>query len=179
MNFYIDTEFTSLSDPRLISIGAVTDDGRSFYGIVGDFPHSTCTRFVREQVLPWLDLHPADANAPFDVLAWRFRDWLAEVSATSARPCRLFVDDEADLEMLRQLLRKGGWMPVDIEACCVLHPLSSANDALRALERWFNENPGRCRHNALDDAWAYRYAIVDHPASVPTPTAQGDTYEHA
>lgn len=165
MNFYIDTEFTSLSDPRLISIGAVTDDGRSFYGIVGDFPHSACTRFVREQVLPWLDLHPADANVPFNVLAWRFRDWLSEVSASSARPCRLFVDDEADLEMLRQLLRKGGWMPADIEACCVLHALSSASGALPAFERWFKENPGRRRHNALNDAWAYRHAITSNGTS--------------
>ncbi len=159
MNIYIDTEFTSLADPRLISIGAVTDDERSFYGIVCNFPRGACTRFVREQVLPWLDLYPADVKESLGALALRFCDWLSEVSASSVRSCRLIVDDEADIEMLRQRLRKGGWGSADIEACSVLFPLSVENGTLPGFQHWFNENPARRRHNALDDARAFRYAV--------------------
>ncbi|MCX7557178.1 hypothetical protein OS187_10165 [Xanthomonadaceae bacterium JHOS43] len=167
MNIYIDTELTSLADPRLISIGAVTDYERSFYGIVCDFPRSACTGFVREQVLPWLDLYPADANESLGVLALRFCDWLSAVSASSVRSCRLIVDDEADIEMVRQLLRKGGWAPADIEARCVLRPLSVENGTLPAFQHWFDENPARRRHNALDDTRAFRH--VTHTPCGPAP----------
>ncbi len=96
MDIHVDTEFTSLSDPRLIAIGAVAGESRSFYGIVSDFPRRACTRFVIEHVLPVLDANPADATLPHDALAHAFCDWLAGLAASGNRSCRLFVDDECD-----------------------------------------------------------------------------------
>ena len=69
MDIRVYTEFTSLSDPRLIAICAVSGETRAFYGIVSNFPKSACTRFVIEHVLLVLDANPASAF--FRALPWR------------------------------------------------------------------------------------------------------------
>jgi hypothetical protein len=42
---FIDTEFTSLSDPQLIAIGAVGEHGERFHAERSDFPRRACTAF--------------------------------------------------------------------------------------------------------------------------------------
>ena len=163
---FIDTEFTSLSDPRLIAIGAVTEEGSTFYGIVNDFPRAACTRFVVENVLPALGAHPADARLGFAALARTFCTWLDD--ALNRHGCRtppacLIVDDECDRELVRQLLEKGGW--IDSPETCVsfyLRPLASEEGGLDRFNQWFDSHPERRRHNALEDAMAYRWAIWAH-----------------
>ena len=53
---FFDTEFTGLIiDPRLISIGLVSEDGREFYAELSDtYQGSQCDQFVQEAVLPRL-----------------------------------------------------------------------------------------------------------------------------
>ena len=158
---FIDTEFTSFSDPRLISIGAVTEHERTFYGIVDDFPLAACTGFVREHVLPILDAQPADAQLGFNALARRFCGWLSEVlnGEFGAPPLCLIVDDETDQELTWQLLEKGGW--VDSPETSVSFYLRTMGLDIKVLERfqqWFDQRPERRMHNALDDAMAYRWA---------------------
>ncbi len=106
MDIHVDTEFTSLSDPRLIAIGALAGDTRAFYGIVSDFPKRACTRFVIEHVLPALDANPADVILPHDALARAFCNWLAGLAASGNEGCRLIVDDECDRELVERLLHE-------------------------------------------------------------------------
>lgn len=52
----LDTEFTSLDSPRLISLGMVSTSGREFYIELSDsWTIGECTLFVTGQVLPRLD----------------------------------------------------------------------------------------------------------------------------
>lgn len=159
MQIHIDTEFTSLSDPQLISIGAVAADGRTFYGIVGDFPRRACTAFVLEQVLPLLEHRQADVRLPFAALARVFGDWLAMLAQSDTSTLQLVADDECDIEMLRQLLSRGGWSEAQIKTVCVLRPLHSVAGAGRRFRQWFEQHAEARPHNALDDAHAYREAL--------------------
>ena len=55
MKIYLDTEFTSLENPKLISIGMVAADGQEFYRELTDgWALFECTMFVVGWVLPWL-----------------------------------------------------------------------------------------------------------------------------
>ncbi len=162
MDIHVDTEFTSLSDPRLIAIGAVAGDTCAFYGIVSDFPKRACTRFVIEHVLPALDANPADATLPHDALARAFCDWLADLAASGNESCRLIMDDECDRELVGQLLRRGDWSDADIDAAISQRRLSAEDNSLQLFERYFELNPDCRRHNALDDARAYCYFVDTH-----------------
>ena len=162
LTIYIDTEFTSFFDPRLISIGAVTDHDESFYGIVDDFPKSACTHFVHDNVLPLLDAQPANARLGLNALARRFCEWLHERlnSEHGSPPLLLMVDDESDRELTQQLLEKGGWVHgPETWVHFSLHPMGLQEKALERFNQWFDDHPERRMHNALDDAEAYRWAI--------------------
>jgi hypothetical protein len=55
MRIFLDTEFTSLESPKLISIGMVSEDGKEFYREFSDgWELVECTLFVIGWVLPWL-----------------------------------------------------------------------------------------------------------------------------
>ncbi len=163
MDIHVDKEFTSLSDPRLIAIGAVAGDTRAFYGIVSDFPKRACTRFVIEHVLPALDANPADVILPHDALARAFCDWLADLAASGNGSCRLIMDDECDRELVGRLLGQAGWSDAGISAAISQLRLGREANALHLLERYFKLYPDRRRHNALDDARAYCLALSnDH-----------------
>ena len=159
MDIHVDTEFTSLSDPHLIAIGAVAGDTSAFYGIVSVFPKRACTRFVIEHVLPALDANPADVILPHDALARAFCDWFADLAASGNGRCRLIIDDECDRELVVQLMRRGDWSDADISAAIWQRRLSNEDNSLQLFERHFELNPKRRRHNALDDARAYRYSM--------------------
>lgn len=56
MRIFFDTEFTALtSDPRLLSIGLVADDGQELYIEFTDgWSEAKCSAWVRQHVLPQL-----------------------------------------------------------------------------------------------------------------------------
>ena len=55
MRFFLDTEFTCLVRPQLISIGMVSEDGQEFYRELKDtWTLAGCSLFVMGWVLPWL-----------------------------------------------------------------------------------------------------------------------------
>jgi hypothetical protein len=125
---YIDTEFTELSlDRRLISLALVDAQGHEFYvELLDGWDESHCSDFVREIVLPQLDLarcgmtralanqalhgflrDMGECEIAGDALAW---DWplLLELLAPGGLPdnvlgCRALLDEhtpalaEADL----------------------------------------------------------------------------------
>lgn len=55
MNLFLDTEFTSLQRPQLISLALVAENGNYVYVELDDWEESNCTPFVVEFVLPLLD----------------------------------------------------------------------------------------------------------------------------
>jgi hypothetical protein len=55
LRFFLDTEFTCLVRPQLISIGMVSEDGQEFYRELKDtWTLAGCSLFVLGWVLPWL-----------------------------------------------------------------------------------------------------------------------------
>ena len=74
MLVFLDTEFTRLTRPDLISMGLVTEDGREFYAERTDYFETHCSDFVRETVKPLLGRVPGAACSQAE-LTDRVREW--------------------------------------------------------------------------------------------------------
>lgn len=142
---FVDSEFTSLDEPRLISLGAVATDGAAFYCELSDWPRDAASPFVRERVLRLLD---GDA-VPHPVAAESFVRWLAD---RAARGAVTMVSDSgfdrwalADLLGSEQLPSGCSWLRVPVAVEDV--------DAVAAAA-------GLRRHHALDDARALMRALL-------------------
>lgn len=60
MRYFLDTEFSERGSEYpllLISVGIVAEDGREFYAIHSEFSPDDCNLWVRDNVLPHLDLN--------------------------------------------------------------------------------------------------------------------------
>lgn len=144
---FIDTEFTNLVDPRLISLALVAEDGAEFYGELSDFDLSACSDFVREVVLPQLGQVPSRSMSRSE-LGSDLKQWMSDIRLLRERPVICF-DSPVDLDLLWSLLngRPSGWqidridMRIDISI----------------REQYFKEFGGR--HHALHDARANRVAF--------------------
>lgn len=67
LNVFLDTEFTDLTKPgSLVSIGLINEAGdHTFYAELTDtYSRSTCSEFVRSNVLPALDAKPLSDHFP-------------------------------------------------------------------------------------------------------------------
>lgn len=149
MLIFIDTEFTDLRAPQLISVGLVAEDGREFYAERADVPLEACTPFVRREVLPLLG-DPA-ARRDCDAIARDLRRWLAPYAA---RPTAIAFDDDRDWLLFYRLLRTH--LPLTISGL----PMGGAI-CREAYEDFFLQ-PGMRRHHALHDARANRHAYRAH-----------------
>lgn len=66
MNVFIDTEFSGLTkDTELISLGCISDDGRTFYGEITDFNHSKCDEWIKTHIFPNLISKGKDGAKPY------------------------------------------------------------------------------------------------------------------
>ncbi|MFX1715553.1 hypothetical protein [Paraburkholderia sp. A1RO-5L] len=141
MRVFIDTEFTSLSDPQLIRIALVAEDGSALYGEANDYDPTRCSEFVREIVLPQLGV-PAEREMPSGQLREELLTWLGRIPVRS-RPT-LCYDNEIDVRLLEYLIGSlaKGWKREYIWT-----KLSSAR-----LEAFFAEHGHQ--HHALWDARA-------------------------
>ncbi len=134
---FLDTEFSSFDAPELISIGAVTVDGkREFYAEISPPPEGN-SDFVRERILPQLT-GPA---YPKKEAARRFLEWLAALGAD----IELCSDSRYDRDMVNALCG-GSPLPVPGGAKCSWVPLPGS----------VNNNP----HHALQDARMLREAFA-------------------
>jgi diamine N-acetyltransferase len=148
---YLDSEFTRLDRPQLLSLGAVADDGAEFYAEIAD-PHDAqakplterCSAFVRSVVLPQL----ANCARPRAEVAAEFRRWLAQRGAP--RPLTIVSDSGFDRWALTDLLQDEE-LPPGVDWLRV--PIASP-----ALDRACQRLRLR-RHHALDDARALRAAV--------------------
>lgn len=73
MKIYFDTEFSSLWDPQLISVGMAAEDGSTFYV---ELLHDTRrnSRFTTEVVMPLLAVKPIDRARARDAVVAYLRE---------------------------------------------------------------------------------------------------------
>src|SRR5882724_3306417 len=143
---FIDSEFTSLAEPRLISIGAVATDGANFYCELSDWPRSSCSELVLATVIPLLD---GDA-VPHPVAAESFIHWLGE--RAQAAPVTLVSDSGFDRWAMADLLGRED-LPPGCDWLRVPIHYEQLDSAVAGL--------GLRRHHALDDARALRHTILE------------------
>ncbi len=143
---FVDSEFTSLAEPRLISFAAVADDGARFYTELSDWPRDACSQFVRDTVLPLLD----GDFVPHPVAADEFARWL-EARAAEA-PVTLVSDSGFDRWAVADLLGRE-----DLPPGCAWQRVPIHYEQLDAAVG----SLGLRRHHALDDARALRTLILD------------------
>jgi len=147
MNVFLDTEFTDLFDPVLISIGMVADSGEEFYAEL-PFPESRCTAFVREAVLPLLGKIPNAACSHFE-LRVKILTWL-EIIRRTDEEVFICADYQTDIDLFCDALdyRAPGWLS---------GALIGADVSEMLLNDYFTKS-GLPRHHALYDAQANKYA---------------------
>lgn len=172
MIIFFDTEFTGLGiDPKLISIGFITEDGaHEFYAELSDtYQPADCSSFVREAILP--HLQGGDALMTFNECATRLLRWLIDFD----EPVQLATDSLAwDWMWIEELFAEAGtgtnW-PQHMDAhgkSEVFRPpnvdgkpfiLSQTPQIMQAVEFAFRDHVPRLRrHHALDDAKVNRLA---------------------
>lgn len=139
---YVDTEFSDIANPQLVSLGMVSEDGREFYGEVRDIFPDDCSLFVRKHVLPQLGARP-ECVMSRPCLGVAARSWMKGFDAQSRRPVLCF-DHPLDAQLLWALIggRPVGWK----------EKLISQRIDAELRERYFLANGGR--HHALHDARA-------------------------
>jgi RimJ/RimL family protein N-acetyltransferase len=145
---FVDSEFTNLYDPRLISVGAVATDSTSFYCELNDWPREHCSEFVERTVLPLLD---GDA-VPHPMAADAFSAWIEE--KINRAPTTIVSDSGFDRWALSDLLGRED-LPAGTEWLRVPIAYESLDEVALSL--------GLRRHHALDDARALRHAVL-HPS---------------
>lgn len=151
MLIFFDTEFTELGiDPKLISIGLVSEDGKLFYAELADtYQPRDCSDFAREAVLPLLE--GGEWRMPIRSVAEGLTTWLSsfdeQVTLATDSPAfdwpwvgEIFYDHAWPENLARQPL------PLN------LNYLNNADAFYAAVEKAFAS--GARRHHALDDAKA-------------------------
>lgn len=152
MRLFVDTEFTDLLNCDLISIGAISEDGKhEFYGERSDFDLSQCNDFVRLAVLPQLGADPSLVGTE-DELSGRLKTWLQQFAANG--PLAVCVDHPTDWEFFTYLVRDAETlaMPASITGRSISREVDP-----REVEKYWTEH-GRSAHHALHDAKALRSA---------------------
>ncbi|EEF27459.1 conserved hypothetical protein [Ricinus communis] len=141
---FIDTEFTNIESPALVSLALVAEDGDEFYAELADFDTNRCSDFVRTFVLPQLGQYPSRVMQAWDV-AKELDAWMEKLKQLRERPV-LCYDHPFDIELLIGLMGKKptGWQFQNI----AMH----INPSKR--EQYFAVYGGR--HHALSDARANR-----------------------
>ncbi|MCF8169366.1 MAG: 3'-5' exoribonuclease [Rhodoferax sp.] len=103
MHVFFDTEFTGLtSDPCLLSIGLMVDNGDTLYLEFTDgWQESACSTWVRQHILPTLW---QGERLTRRAAGQRIFDWLLSLDA----PLILLADSDYDTALLTELLQQCG-----------------------------------------------------------------------
>lgn len=158
MLIFFDTEFSELGiDPRLISIGLVSDDGtRELYAELSDtYQPKDCSAFVQEAVLP--HLQGGDVLMTMDELTLRLGNWIEGFE----QPVKLATDSLSwDWPWIQELFYLPGTWPENLDGKpASLFEMVGAQKLEQEVEYAFREHTPRLRrHHALDDAKANRLA---------------------
>lgn len=167
---YLDTEFTHLLEPELLSLGLVGASGDEHYVELDlDDPGSAATLrrasdFVRHcGVLEQWGRVPGSA-ATREQMGLRTARWLLEQAARLGQPAQVAFDCVMDYELLEYLLRDAGqWDAVrDVVRPLNVGELASTFDGVLGAEAAYEalKRRGLDRHHALADAHALRAACI-------------------
>jgi hypothetical protein len=179
---YLDTEFTNLEAPQLLSLGMVTASGEELYHELDlSLPQNasvleSCSGFVHDIVLPQWGRVPVCSDASGmgqRTVAWLWsclRPGWERDNPLASPPLQIVYDHPTDLELLMQLLEGSGeWYPIlskllqPLDASELIHRLGPGLAYEAAFETLSAR--GLERHHALADALALRAAI--HPLLTP------------
>lgn len=155
---FFDSEFTELGiDPKLISIGLVSEDGvHEFYAELSDtYQPKDCSAFVQEAVLP--HLQGGDARLTMNELALRLGNWIENFE----QPVQLATDSLSwDWPWIQEIFNDVAFWPKNLDGKpASLYEMVGAQKMEQEVEYTFRDHTPRLRrHHALDDAKANRLA---------------------
>lgn len=159
LRIFFDTEFTDLGvDPRLISIGLVSEDGQqTFYAELSDtYTTDDVGEFAEMAVLPQLE--GGDALMTMRELGQRLAAWIEGFGA----PVKLATDSLAwDWPWIQDIFNQHGEWPSNLDGkplLLTMNYLMQFDEFESAIERAFAD--GLHRHHALDDAKANRLGWI-------------------
>ena len=171
MPVFLDTEFTSLLSPELLSLGLVTLDGRELYAELdllgsefGQARLAQADSLVRYEIVEGkFGFFPEAVFSSEAAVAQHATDWLLRVASSSPDGrLELAYDYNVDLELLTGLLMQGDkWSAVQAVVghrnvgaqTSASEPRLAAEACLRNLR---TRRPPLMRHHALADALALR-----------------------
>jgi RimJ/RimL family protein N-acetyltransferase len=148
---FLDSEFTDLASPQLISVGAVATDSTAFYAEITGWDPAMASPFVNDTVIPLLD---GDA-VPREMGAEAFTDWLME--RARRMPTTVISDSGFDRWAMAELFGNEN-LPVNVRWQRVPIAYEAMDDATQLLNLR--------RHHALDDARALRHLVLEARASL-------------
>jgi RimJ/RimL family protein N-acetyltransferase len=143
---FIDSEFTDLTAPQLISVGAVATDSTAFYAELQGWSPERASAFVQTTVMPLLD---GDA-VPVELGAEALTEWLAERARRT--PTTIISDSGFDRWALAELFGRED-LPPNVRWQRVPITYEALDEAAQQLNLR--------RHHALDDARALRHLVLE------------------
>ncbi len=147
---FIDSEFTDLTAPQLISVGAVATDSTAFYAELQGWDPQRASAFVQTAVMPLLD---GDA-VPVELGAEALTEWLEQRSRRT--PTTIISDSGFDRWALAELFGRED-LPPNVRWQRVPITYEALDEAAQHLKLR--------RHHALDDARALRHLVLETQSS--------------
>jgi len=166
MLLFFDTEFTDLHlEAKLISIGIVSEDGRTFYAELCDTWHQDgLGEFACKTVLPLLER--GDFLMPMHELSLRLGNWIEDFE----QPVMLATDSLAwDWPWIQRIFDIPETWPANLASAPLLLSMNYLPDYdtfYETVENGFAS--GLRRHHALDDAKANRLGWIACGGDVAT-----------
>ena len=156
MKIFFDTEFTSLgSDPRLLSVGLVSEDGQELYLELSDgWTDAMYSPWVRQHVLPMLGNGEQLTRRQ---ACRRIGDWLA---AFTVQPI-LLGDTDWDTTLLTQLLEESGLTRTGFTVELLVFQSREQAKAFEVAKQLYFQLQNATPHHALTDAHAFRSAWTE------------------
>lgn len=167
---FLDTEFTDVRQPELLSLGLVSLDGLEHYceldlaTEIGQARKESSSDFVRNDgVLEMWGLVP-DSACDYLEMGRRIADWLLKLAAETGTRVEVCFDYATDWELMENAIRDAGlWDRVEgIVLPTNASFVTGTIDGEFAAEECFRSlaNRGLRRHHALADALALRAAYL-------------------
>lgn len=167
---FLDTEFTDLLHPELLSLGLVTLDGRELYleldldSDIGKQRVAASSAFVRYDGVLNLWGRVPGATATYGDMGCRVGDWLLRLAQQSRTRVEIAFDYAVDYELLEYVIRDAGlWERVrEVVGPVNVRGLTGSPEGAVAAEECYREQQrrGLNRHHALADAAALRAAYI-------------------
>ena len=155
--FFLDTEFTGLSsEPHLLSIGLVADNGdRLYIELTNGWSEAECSLWVRDHVLPTLG--NGERLTRRDAVN-RISSWLSSYDSSSLT---ILGETTWDTTLFSDLIREFGVAPNCLRLKVVAFTGKEQASDFDLAKRRYLESHQMTAHHALYDALAFHAAWHD------------------